>query len=91
MNEVSNYSNKQTEAGEEFNRLLTSLDHNNYTIPLIGFSWNSLPPYETAKINAKENGPELAKFISAFKNKCPGTDIRIVAHSLGAGLRKYFS
>lgn len=86
MNEVSNYSNKQTEAGEEFNRLLTSLDHNNYTIPLIGFSWNSLPPYETAKINAKENGPELAKFISAFKNKCPGTDIRIVAHSLGAGL-----
>ena len=27
---------------------------------------------------------ELAKFITAFKYKCPVTDIRIIAHSLGA-------
>jgi hypothetical protein len=36
------------------------------------------------KINAKKNGEELAKFIFKFKNQCSKTDIRIIAHSLGA-------
>jgi hypothetical protein len=85
---IHGYDRDQTEAGEEFNRLIMSLNHNNYTIPLIGFSWNSLPPYGTAKINAMESGQELAKFISAFKNKCPGTDIRTIAHSLGVEVVK---
>jgi hypothetical protein len=35
-----------------------------------------------------ESGQELAKFISAFKNKCPGTDIRTIAHSLGVEVVK---
>jgi hypothetical protein len=34
--------------------------------------------------NTQDSGPELAKFIIAFKNKCAITCIRAIAHSLGA-------
>jgi hypothetical protein len=66
-----------------------SLADLNYEIPLIGFSWDSntpIPPpgWETAKIIAKENGPKLAQFIYDLKNKCPQTDVRLIAHSMGA-------
>ena len=40
----------------------------------------------TSKINAKKMEEELAKFIFKFKNKCTNTDIRIIAHSLGAAV-----
>jgi hypothetical protein len=55
----------------------------------IGFSWDSntpIPPpgWETAKIIAKKNGPKLAKFIFDLKDKCPDTDVRLIAHSMGA-------
>jgi hypothetical protein len=36
------------------------------------------------KLIAAENGPKLANLISDVKNECPGTDIRLIAHSLGA-------
>jgi hypothetical protein len=42
--------------------------------------------WETAKNNARENGLYLAQFIMAFKNKCENTDIRLIAHSLGASV-----
>jgi hypothetical protein len=87
---IHGFNRNQAEAGEEFNRLQTSLNHNNYTIPLIGFSWISNTTWDKAKINAQNNGPELAKFIIEFKkenaNNCPNTNIRIIAHSLGAAV-----
>lgn len=66
-----------------------SLDINNYTAPLIGFSWDSNTPvnengWEIAKIIAEKNGPKLAQFIIDFKNKCRDSDVRLIAHSLGA-------
>jgi esterase/lipase superfamily enzyme len=66
-----------------------SLADLNYEIPLIGFSGDSntpIPPpgWETAKIIAKENGPKLAQFIYDLENKCPQTDVRLIAHSMGA-------
>jgi hypothetical protein len=79
-------------AGEEFDRIQRSLNHNNYRIPLVGFSWDSktdlnrIIAWNEAKIEAKEIGPELAKFIKAFKDKCPDTHIRLIAHSLGAAV-----
>lgn len=85
---IHGFSRDPTEAGEEFNRVLMALHENNYTVPLIGFSWNSLPLYPAAKNNAIENGPELEKFISTFENRCPDTDVRIIAHSLGAEVVK---
>jgi hypothetical protein len=78
-------------AYEQFNRTSMSLISNNYTIPLIGFSWDSNTPvnrdgWETAKDIAEKNGPKLAQFVLDFKNKCNDTNIRIIAHSLGAGI-----
>ncbi|MGH9976470.1 MAG: hypothetical protein ACRD8Z_11630, partial [Nitrososphaeraceae archaeon] len=62
-------------ANEQFNRTAMSLISNNYTIPLIGFSWDSNTPlnksgWETAKNIAEMNGPKLAQFVIDFKNKC---------------------
>ncbi len=76
-------------ANEQFNRTAMSLISNNYTIPLIGFSWDSNTPvnkggWETAKDIAEKNGPKLAQFVIDFKNKCKDTDIRFIAHSMGA-------
>ena len=82
---IHGYNRDDTEAREEFNRIQASLNHSNYRIPLIGFSWDSKTLWEIAKSNAKDNGPKLAQFIVDFKNKCPNTDnIRLIAHSLGA-------
>jgi len=83
---IHGFNKNKDDAGEEFNRLQMSLNNNSYMIPLIGFSWDSKVSWEQAKINAKKNGEELAKFIFKFKNKCSITDIRIIAHSLGAAV-----
>jgi hypothetical protein len=83
---IHGFNKNDMEANEEFNRIQTSLNYNNYKIPLIGFSWNSKVDYPQAQNNAKDNGLELAKFISDFKNKCKETDIRLVSHSLGAAV-----
>jgi Alpha/beta hydrolase of unknown function (DUF900) len=74
---------------EIFDRARMSLVDVNYPITLIGFSWDSdtqiLPPgWGIAEIIAKKNGPKLAHFISDLKDNCPNTDIRLIAHSLGA-------
>ena len=78
-------------ANEQFNRTAMSLSVNNYSIHLIGFSWDSNTPFSVdgwkiAEIVAEKNGPKLAQFILDFKNKCNDTDIRLVAHSLGAAI-----
>src|SRR5829696_5286434 len=74
-----------------FDRAKESIVANNYMIPLIGFSWDSdteINPDGTgwliAKLIAKENGPKLAQFIFDYKNKCQATEVRLIAHSMGA-------
>lgn len=81
---------------EQTERVGLSLTSLNNTIPLIGYTWDSDTHYsqtdasisqegwKIAKIIAKENGPLLAKFIIDFKNNCPNSEIRIMAHSLGS-------
>jgi esterase/lipase superfamily enzyme len=83
---IHGFNKDKNDAGEEFNRLQTSLKNNNYIIPLVGFSWDSKVSWEQAKVNAKNSGEELAKFIYKFKNQCSNTDIHIIAHSLGASV-----
>jgi hypothetical protein len=78
-------------ANEQVNRTAMSLQLNNNTIPLIGFSWDSNTPFseegwKNAKTIAASNGPKLAQFILDFKNKCEDSDIRLIAHSLGASV-----
>jgi Alpha/beta hydrolase of unknown function (DUF900) len=82
------WTDKQA-ANEQFNRTAMSLVSNNYSIPFVGFSWDSNTPinkdgWESAKNIADKNGPKLAHFILDFKNKCKDTEIRLIAHSLGA-------
>lgn len=73
-------------ASDIFKRVKMSLG-NNTTV--IGFNWDSNiaakdKSWEVAKDVAKKNGLKLAQFILDYKNKCPNTDIRLIAHSLGA-------
>ena len=83
---VHGYNRDDGEAKEEFNRIQTSLNYNNYRIPLVGFSWDSKVLWDLAKTNAKENGPKLAQYIVDFNNKCPTKKIHVIAHSLGAAV-----
>jgi hypothetical protein len=81
----------ETSANEQVNRTAMSLQTNNYTTPLIGFSWDSNTLFseegwKTAKTIAANNGPKLAQFILDFKNKCEDSDIRLIAHSLGVAI-----
>jgi hypothetical protein len=83
-------------AKEQTERVGLSLASLNNTIPLMGYSWDSDTPFDPedpsisqegwniAKIIAKKNGPLLAKFIIDFKDNCPNSEIRIMAHSLGS-------
>jgi alpha/beta hydrolase family protein DUF900 len=78
-------------ANEQFDRIAKSIAINNYSIPLIGFSWDSNTPlnksgWEIAKNIATNNGQKLAQFISDYKNKCKDVDIRLIAHSLAAAI-----
>jgi pimeloyl-ACP methyl ester carboxylesterase len=85
-------SNSLEKPEQIFDRAKKSIAANNFAIPLVGFSWDSdtkiLPAdgtgWITAKVIAKENGPKLAQFISDYKNKCQATEIRLIAHSMGA-------
>jgi Alpha/beta hydrolase of unknown function (DUF900) len=81
----------ETSANEQVNRTAMSLKTNNNTIPLVGFSWDSNTPFSeegwnNAKTIAVNNGPKLAQFILDFKNKCEDSDVRLIAHSLGAAV-----
>ena len=81
----------ETSANEQANRTAMSLQTNNYMIPLIVFSWDSNTPFseegwKTAKTIAAKNGPKLAQFILDFKHKCKDSDVRLIAHSLGAAI-----
>ena len=43
---VHGWNRDDGEAKEEFNRIQTSLGHDNYKIPLVGFSWDSKVNWE---------------------------------------------
>ena len=83
-------ANLESETGI-FDRARMSLAVNNYSIPVIGFSWDSNTTITTdgigwsiAKKIAQDNGPKLAHFLLDYKSTCPDTEVRIIAHSLGA-------
>lgn len=74
---------------EVVDRARLSLESLGYRFPIIGFSWDSdttisSSGWNYAKIIAEENGPKLAQFILDLKESCPQTEIRLIAHSLGA-------
>jgi hypothetical protein len=86
---VHGWHNNEFKAKERLDRIKMSLENNSYTIPLIGFIWESDLDWEPAKSNAKENGPKLGNFIIDYVDTCKqqhkkDTNIRLISHSLGA-------
>ena len=88
---VHGWSLNENKANERFVRANMSLDHNNYqnnnNNSVVGFSWDANlnnNNWTIAKSIAKDNGPKLAQFILDFKINALITEVRLVAHSLGA-------
>jgi pimeloyl-ACP methyl ester carboxylesterase len=78
----------ENQAKERFDRVKMSLENNNYSIPIVGFSWDSNVNWSPAKTIAKENGPKLANFTLDLMNACKAHNkevkIRLIGHSLGS-------
>ena len=86
---VHGWGNTEFKAKERLDRVKMSLENNNYSIPLIGLSWDSNKVWNEAKIIAKNNGQKLAKFIIDYIDTCKhehnkDTNIRLISHSIGA-------
>lgn len=81
---VPGWGNNDILVKERLDRVKLSLEKDNYSYPLVGLSWDSDKLWEPAKLIARENGPMLAHFILDMKEHCPNTQIRLIAHSLGA-------
>lgn len=86
---VHGWGNDEFKAKERLDRVKMSLENSNYSIPLIGLSWDSNKLWDEAKIIAKENGPKLANFIIGYIDTCKhqhnkDTNIRLMSHSMGA-------
>lgn len=86
---VHGWGNDEFKAKERLDRVKMSLENSNYSIPLIGLSWDSNKLWDEAKIIAKENGPKLANFIIGYIDTCKhqhnkDTTIRLMSHSIGA-------
>jgi hypothetical protein len=86
---VHGWNLTEPQAKERFDRVKTSLEHNQYSIPLVGYSWLSNMNWADAKSIANQNGPRLAHFIFDYKDACKhqhkkDVNVRLVGHSLGA-------
>ena len=87
---VHGWDTDEDKAKERFDRVKLSLENNSYTHPLVGLSWDSDQAWLSAKFVAKDNGPQLARFIVKTMDECkkqqPEKDvkIRLIGHSLGA-------
>ena len=86
--------NNRSRALAKFAMAQKRLRHLGYKHPVVGFTYDAnvknahlrsheLRAIRTAKIIAKKNGANLAKFISQFKRENPQTGIRLMGHSLG--------
>jgi len=81
---VHGWGDDEYKAKERLDRVKLSLEYNKYNTSLVGLSWNPNVIWENAKTDANQTGPKLAQFILDIKNNCKNTDIRLLAHSLGA-------
>jgi esterase/lipase superfamily enzyme len=92
--------NNKNGALEKFKIAQRRLSKLGYNYPLVGFSYDSnvkgtqyksseTKATHTARIIAKKNSSNLARFILHFKRNNPDTNIRLIGHSLGTELMLY--
>lgn len=79
----------EPQASTSFDIVRNTLRQNGYDHPLVGFTWDSDRVtaiddwYPTVAIAAL-NGKRLAAFLTGYRRENPGTEVRLVGHSLGA-------
>ena len=88
-NFVHGWNATENESKEQLDRVNMSLEKNNYTHSLIGYTWDSNNVWIASQYIAKWNGPILADLILKSNNSCSidkGKDmqIRMIGHSLGS-------
>jgi len=91
---VHGFLNAEEDAWEKFDRARLSLAANNFPGPIIGYSWDSdagplglfVDQWYIDNSVAVLNNLKFDHFLTDFKTHCPTTELRIVAHSLGAKL-----
>ncbi len=80
----------ENEAKERLDRVKMSLENNNYSSTLVGFSWDSKKLWNKAKDTSNSSGPLLADFIFKLTDTCMQNNnevkIRLIGHSLGSRL-----
>jgi pimeloyl-ACP methyl ester carboxylesterase len=89
---IHGLNNSEEKALYKFGIAAEALRKNGYTGGIIGFSWDgdtSKDPlgatgYRTAKKHAIGNGKKLARFLSDYHARNPGTHIRLIGYSMGA-------
>ncbi|WP_435332616.1 DUF726 domain-containing protein [Haloarchaeobius sp. TZWWS8] len=84
---VHGWRNEPNQAVEGFREARAAYRDEGYNHPVVGFTWDSDSSvfgwWDSTEI-AEENGLKLAQFVYDYRNRNPGTSIRLVAHSLGA-------
>lgn len=85
---VHGFNNSPKNAKEIFDQVAEALQKNEYSQPLVGYSWDSLGDarwYQGVDI-AWRNGLKLANFLYEYKQRNPAVTVRLIAHSLGSQL-----
>jgi len=74
-------------AREKFRKVTTALRSQGVTSPVVGYSWDAntetLEWWDAVEI-ADLNADKLGTFIRDYQDASPETDVRVIAHSLGA-------
>jgi esterase/lipase superfamily enzyme len=77
----------EEDAEQSIGDVRRGLSHHGYDGTVVGFSWDSNHGFHewwsTMEI-ARRNGEKLARFTRDLNERCPGSPIRYVGHSLGA-------
>lgn len=84
---IHGFQNDAAGATKNFAQVETMLAQVGYPGRVYGFSWDSNPgvtQFPDAERSANLNGKVLAKLLKAIKASCPGIQINIITHSLGA-------
>jgi pimeloyl-ACP methyl ester carboxylesterase len=87
---IHGYWDSRESAIDKFNLVKKSLQSNDYTDSVIGYSWPSMTfswftveSWNRAETYAELSGEKLAQFILDFNAACENTEIRLISHSLG--------